>query len=103
MVQHTALCVWICLLLLVDGTLGTEPSASAVDSSFSSEKYFALCLMAKATRQYEHYDIKEFVDYHLKIGTSVIYLFDDGSPVPFNGTIREHIDSGAVHYTFIGQ
>ena len=64
--------------------------------------YFSLCLMAKATQSYEHYDIREFIEYHLRLGTSVIYIYDDNSPVPFNVTLQDYIKTGAVYYTFIG-
>ena len=84
-------------------SVSTTMSMSTMANNSSSEKYFALCLIVKATQPYEHYDIREFVDYHLKIGTSVIYMFDDNSPTPFNSTLRDHIDTGAVYYTFIGR
>lgn len=86
------LIIWVLLLLLL-------PEKS---ESTTTDKYFALCLIVKATREYELFDIREFVDYHLKIGTSVIYMFDDNSPTPFNITLLDHIRTGAVHYTFIG-
>ena len=85
--------LWLLLLLLFPAVGSTADH---------DDNYFALCLIVKATRPYEHYDIREFVEYHIKIGTSVIYMFDDNSPTPFNITLQDYITLGAVHYTYIG-
>jgi hypothetical protein len=58
--------------------------------------YFAVCVVARA----EHLDIVEWVEYHLRMGASKIYLFDDKSSPPMFTVLKEYIERGDVEYQF---
>ena len=56
--------------------------------------YVAICTVVKDA----HRDIREWVEYHLWIGVSTLYIWDDGSDPPMWPLIADYIASGRVVY-----
>ncbi|RYF92577.1 MAG: hypothetical protein EOO00_07110 [Chitinophagaceae bacterium] len=63
-----------------------------------SFKYeLAICCIAKNE---EHY-LAEWIEYHLKIGVTRFYIYDNESPVPITTTLASYIDRGIAKVEFI--
>jgi hypothetical protein len=56
---------------------------------------FAICAVAKDY----HKDIREWLEYHKRMGTSKVYLFDNNSKKAMNSTILDYINEDFVTYT----
>lgn len=55
-------------------------------------QYCAVCLVAKD----EEYYLKEWVEYHLRIGFDGIIIYDNGSDIPINQILQEYVSIGKV-------
>ena len=67
------------LAMKVTTTPGQPKAASgSAAPPVQPEQYLALCLAAKD----QHLDLREWLDHHLALGVSKIYLFDDHSDPP---------------------
>ena len=55
-----------------------KATGSLAAPAVQPEQYLALCLAAKD----QHLDLREWLDHHLALGVSKIYLFDDHSDPP---------------------
>ena len=55
-----------------------EAAGGLAAPAVQPEHYLALCLAAKD----QHLDLREWLDHHLALGVSKIYLFDDHSDPP---------------------
>ena len=55
-----------------------KAAGSLAAPAVQPEQYLALCLAAKD----QHLDLREWLDHHLALGVSKIYLFDDHSDPP---------------------
>ena len=55
-------------------------------------KYCAVCLIAKD----EEYYIKEWCEYHLRIGFDTLIIYDNGSQIPINEVLHDFINIGHV-------
>ncbi|WP_300909082.1 glycosyltransferase family 2 protein [uncultured Desulfovibrio sp.] len=55
-------------------------------------KYCAVCLIAKD----EEYYLKEWCEYHLRIGFDSIIIYDNGSKIPIKKFLKIYIDMGRV-------
>ncbi|KDD76736.1 hypothetical protein H632_c123p0, partial [Helicosporidium sp. ATCC 50920] len=56
--------------------------------------FVGLCAVARDA----HADVLEWVEHHLALGVSTIYLYDDGSVPPLRQTVERRIRSGQVWY-----
>eukprot|EP00891_Asterochloris_glomerata_P005717 jgi/Astpho2/5717/e_gw1.00079.119.1_t len=61
------------------------------------EQYLALCLAAKD----QHLDLREWLDHHLALGVSKIYLFDDHSDPPMLPAVTSYVEAGLVNYHYV--
>ena len=52
----------------------------------------AICAVFKDENQY----VKEWIDYHMKIGIIFFLLYDNMSKIPLSHTLKEYIDKGIV-------
>lgn len=52
----------------------------------------AICAMIKD----ENYYIKEWIDYHIKIGFDFFLIYDNGSKIPIRKTVKDYIKRGIV-------
>jgi hypothetical protein len=75
----------------VNGVLAPDLAGNNIIS------YFAVCVVAKA----EHLDVDEWVEYHLRMGASKIYLFDHNSHPPMFTVLSDYIQNGEVEYQLI--
>ncbi|EFN56032.1 hypothetical protein CHLNCDRAFT_145470 [Chlorella variabilis] len=57
----------------------------------------AMCLTVKDQAE----DLPEWVEYHLGLGASHIYVFDTGSRPPVKGVLRPYLRAGDVTYRYI--
>jgi len=55
-------------------------------------KYCAVCLVAKD----EEYYLKEWCEYHLRIGFDTLIIYDNGSQMPIRQVLQEFVDIGRV-------
>jgi hypothetical protein len=55
-------------------------------------KYCAVCLIAKD----EEYYLKEWCEYHLRIGFDALIIYDNGSQIPIKEVLKDFIDIGRV-------
>ncbi len=65
---------------------------------FSDEisSYFAICAIAR-----DEPDLPEWIEYHSRMGTSKIYLYDHKSSPPLLNFIVPHVESGLVEYKYV--
>lgn len=63
----------------------------------SAASYFAICTVAKD----QHADIREWAEYHHKMGAGKIYIFDNLSKSPMLDEIHDFVEAGFVEYTYI--
>jgi len=57
----------------------------------------AICCIVKD----EHYYLPEWIEYHLKIGVSRFYMYDNESKIPVATTLSDYIDKGIVKLELI--
>lgn len=58
--------------------------------------YVSICLITKNSNEY----IREWVDYHIKIGVEHFYIYDDQSNIPLKTILQDYIESGIVTYEY---
>lgn len=63
----------------------------------SAAQDIAICVASKD----DNLDIREWAEYHFKIGVSKIYLYDGGSYIPLKFHLIDYIDAGKIWYKYI--
>ena len=64
-------------------------------ASRKQDQYLAICLVVK----HQNEDLREWVDYHVFMGVSKFYVFDDGGETDSAaGVLQDYIDSGLVYH-----
>ena len=65
---------------------GTGAKGAAV-----TEAYLSMCLVTRDQNE----DLREWIEYHMRLGAGKFYVFDDNSKEPVIHKILDLIDAGA--------
>ena len=71
-------------------------SASTTHRTSSYISYFAICTTIRDQHEY----VREWVEYHLRMGAGKIYITDHLSQPPILDTIFDFVSSGVVEYSY---
>ncbi|RMZ53814.1 hypothetical protein APUTEX25_003953, partial [Auxenochlorella protothecoides] len=63
----------------------------------AGQEYVAICAATKDAGP----DVREWADYHLRLGVARIYLFDTDNPEPVEPDIADFINQGRVEYYYL--
>eukprot|EP00887_Chlorella_sp_A99_P003217 scaffold9.g3217.t1 len=69
-------------------------SSSYLDPTHPGPGFLAMCLIARDA----HADLLEWINHHLRLGATKIYLWDHGSKPPMRHVIAGYIAAGVVEY-----